>query len=341
MRILIVRLSSMGDLVLTFPALTDAMNAIPGIRFDWVVDQSFADVPLWHKGVDHIIQSKHRAWRRDINQTILGGEFKKFFKELRNKEYDFVIDVHGQWKSAIVTRLAKGTRCGYDRYSVIESGAQFAYQKKYHVPSDQHVLKRIRQLVAQALGYSYQDNEPDYSIDSNRFQEPGIQLPKPYLIFIHSTSWQSKCWPEHYWQVLIKKAADAGFSVILPWGSVGEQQKAMRIADQHKHVMVLPNLNLSQKAYIIEHAHATIGCDTGLSHIAAALGKPSVNLYGPTDPLQTGNMGKNQINLLSAFECVKCNKSICHYNKTMSVPSSCLNEITPEFVWKQFESLGT
>lgn len=337
MRVLIVRLSSMGDIVLTFPALTDAMKAIPGIRFDWAVDQSFAQVPSWHPGVEKVIISSHRKWRKNLLPSLKSGLIKEFISELRSTSYDLIIDVQTEWKSAIVTRLARGLRCGYDSNSVHEWGAQFAYQKQSYVPKGQHVLHRMRMLLAQTLGYNYENTDPDYSIDLNRLSKPLLELPKPYLVFIFGTSWSSKCWPEEYWKSLVQKAKRANFNVVLPWGNAQEHERAKRIAHGQENALVLPDMNLSQKAYIIKNAHATIGCDTGLSHIAAALNVPSLSLYGATDPSMTGVIGKQQILMTSNFECLNCHRSVCNYKKLTEVKPACFSELSPEIVWQRFQ----
>src|SRR2546423_3170582 len=127
MHVLIVRLSSMGDLVQTLPALTDAAHAIPGIRFDWVVDESFAQVPAWHRNVDEVMPFSLRRWRRAARQAWWSGEAGAFLKRLRARRYDAVVDVQGEFKSALAALLARGPRSGYDRRAAHEWGAHLTY----------------------------------------------------------------------------------------------------------------------------------------------------------------------------------------------------------------------
>src|ERR1700674_4671692 len=250
MRVLVVRLSSMGDLVQTLPALTDAARAIPGITFDWVVDESFAQVPAWHRNVDTVIPSAFRRWRKNWRQAFKSREPQEFLRKVRSQKHDLVIDVQCELKSALVSRLARGIRYGYDRRAVHEWGAQFAYQRKFFVPKAMHSVQRMRRLVASALGYEYAENEIDYGIERSRLGPVPVKLPERFLVFIHSTSWASKCWPEFYWQDLTRKAIGAGFSVVLPWGDEAERERALRIANDHDGVIVLPPLSISQKAAI-------------------------------------------------------------------------------------------
>jgi heptosyltransferase-1 len=167
-----------------------------------------------------------------------------------------------------------------------------------------------------------------------------LELPENYFVFIHSTSWTSKCWPEFYWQDLTRKAIKAGFSVVLPWGDQAERERALRIADNQSQAIVLPQLSITEKAAIINGARATVGLDTGLSHIAAALDVPSITIYGATDPLLVGAMGGHQLHFASAFECVGCHDVKCTYPGAAAFKPACLVEITPDNVWQKLEFLS-
>ncbi|OLE51400.1 MAG: lipopolysaccharide heptosyltransferase I [Acidobacteria bacterium 13_1_20CM_3_53_8] len=339
MRVLIVRLSSMGDVVQTLPAITDAARSFPEARFDWVVDESFAQVPAWHRSVDAVMPSGLRRWGRNFRNSFRSGEVGAFLKRLREHRYDFVVDLQGEFKSAMIARLAKGRRAGHDRQSAHEWGAHLAYNRRFAVPKGQHSIERMRQLLARALSYSYDESEIDYGIDRSRLPLPPIALPEPFLVFIHSTSWESKNWPELYWRDLTTKATRAGFHIVLPWGTERERERSLRIANGNSRVTVLPELSISEKASIIARAHATVGLDTGLSHIAAALDIPSVTLYGATDPQLVGATGKNQIQVASGFECVKCHETECRYQHPSEFKPACFVEISPERIWSELQTL--
>ncbi len=339
MHILIVRLSAMGDLVQTLPALTDAVKAFPEIRFDWVVDESFAQVPAWHPQVDRVIPTAFRRWGRTPLGTLRNGAFQSFVKQLRTRDYDLIVDVQGGLKSAFAARLAKGVRAGHDARGVHDWGAQFLYQKTFRVPKGQHSIQRMRQLLSAALGYEYVVREVDYGIDHASVGAASIELPQPYLVFIHSTSWSSKVWAEQYWTDLARLAAAAGFNVVLPWGDSAERGRSERIAAGNERAIVLPQLSISEKATIISRARATVGLDTGLSHIAAAFAIPSVTIYGATDPLLVGATGKNQVHLTSTFECVRCHQAECNYTGSSDFKPACLVELKPDRVWQELEGL--
>jgi heptosyltransferase-1 len=339
MRVLIVRLSSMGDLVQTLPALTDAARAIPGLRFDWVVDEAFAEVPAWHPQVERVIPSALRRWRHDLSGATRGGEVAAFLAQLRARRYDLIVDVQCELKSALMTRLARGPRHGYDASTVHEWGAQFAYHRRTHVPTSQHAIARMRRLLASALDYRYDDTQVDYGVAPARVGAAPFEVPRPYMVFVHSTSWTSKNWRLAYWQELTRTATAAGYFVALPWGSDAERQRSHDIAAGRDRVVVLPELTISQKAAIIARADASVGLDTGLSHIAAMFDVPAVTIYGATDPLLVGVRGRRQRHLASTFECVGCHAVRCSYGAQPPAEPACLVGTTPAGVWAEVQQL--
>ena len=337
MRVLIVRLSSMGDVVHTLPALTDAARANATIKFDWAVDEAFADIPGWHTHVENVFPVALRRWRREITSAER-NDIKSVLKNIRRAKYDAIIDLQGEFKSAFVARLARGSRYGYDGASAREWGAHFVYRNKLEVRKGEHSMMRMRKLLAQALSYSYDEGWIDYGISRDRLPSPALPPDKPYVVFIHSTSWTSKNWPAQYWRELAERATVAGLSVVLPWGSEAECERSYKIADGLANAVVLPKLSISHKASIISRATATVGLDTGLSHIAAALGVPSVTLYGATDPNMCGTIGKNQIRITSEFECVNCHDTDCSFTKSAFKPA-CFEAMTPGSVWRRLEQM--
>lgn len=334
MHVLLVKLSSMGDLIHALPALSDAQAAIPGIQFDWVAEESFAEVAKWHPAVGRVITTAHRRWRHHKWETLRSGELNTFIRDLRATHYDVVIDGQGNWKSALVTRLARGLRCGLDRESVREFVAHWMYQKKTRVPKNVHAITRMRILFAQLLGYDYKNTALDFAIDVGALPKPSITLPQEYLIFMHNASWESKLWPESYWRALLKMATARGHAVLLPSGNAQEQARAMRLAQANANIIALPRLSLSEMAYIIAHAKAAVCNDTGLSQLAAAVQVPSVNLYGPTDSGLIGAPG--QIHLQADFPCAPCYQKRCTYKSAIAEYAEsppCFTTLTSARVW--------
>ena len=164
MRVLLVKTSSLGDLIHSFPALSDAGRAIPGIRFDWLVEEGFAEVPAWHPGVLKVIPIGLRRWRRGWRKAWDSGELGEFARLLRQQRYDLVIDAQGLIKSALPAVLAHGRRAGLDRVSAREPLSALFYQRRYRVARGQHAVERVRQLFAQALAYPLPADPPDYGL---------------------------------------------------------------------------------------------------------------------------------------------------------------------------------
>jgi lipopolysaccharide heptosyltransferase I len=290
----------MGDIIHTLPALTDATKAVSNIQFDWVVEEGFTEIPKWHKQVQKIIPIALRRWRKNICRGIQNGEIKQFYTQLRAQEYDFVLDAQGSIKSAITTRLSRGCRLGMDKSSVRESLAYLAYQRRFSVPWQQHAIKRIRQLFAEALKYPLPETLPDYGINIRNVSQAKIELPKDYLIFIPNTSCSVKLWPNHSWSLLIEEITRQGVDVFIPWGNENERKNANQLTSKNSLAHVLPYLSLNEMAAVLANAKAVVAVDTGLSHLSAALGIPTIVLYGPTDPLLIGTIGSSQLHIKMA-----------------------------------------
>lgn len=301
MHVLVVKLSSMGDIIHVMPAVTDATKAIPGITFDWVVEENFAEIPAWHNSVKTIIPIALRRWGKNFWQAIKSKEMQVFWHKLRSQKYDYVIDVQGLIKSAAVTRAAKGVRCGFSANNAREPIATILYQRKYDVSKSLHAIARARELFAKSLGYQIPSSDPDYAVNKELF--PKISSKENYLMLVHGTSRNDKCWAEQNWVELAQLANTAGFKVKLPWGNNAELERAQKIAQQVDNAEVLPKLSLTELGALILNAKCTVAVDTGLGHLAAALDASAISLYGPTNPDKIGTRGKNQIHITDMHAC--------------------------------------
>ncbi len=310
MRVLIIKTSSLGDVIHTLPALTDAAHAIPGIRFDWVVEEGFAEIPSWHPAVDQVIPVAIRRWRKNLWQTIKSGEWKAFKQRVRERKYDLVIDAQGLVKSAWLTRYVKAPVAGLDRYSAREGWASRFYDRRLSVATGQHAVERVRQLFAMALAYDLPEGIGNYGLDLERLQLPPAA---PYLVFLHGTTWATKHWPEAYWRELAERMGRRKLEVRLPWGNPAEKARAERIAQGLNNCQVLPKLNLAGVARVLAAAKACVAVDTGLGHLAAALDVPTISLFGPTNPGLTGAYGRTQIHQASDWPCAPCLQKKCTY----------------------------
>nr|WP_189665456.1 lipopolysaccharide heptosyltransferase I [Pseudomonas oryzicola] len=307
---MIIKTSSLGDVIHTLPALTDAAHAIPGIRFDWVVEEGFAEIPSWHPAVDQVIPVAIRRWRKNLWQTIKSGEWKAFKQRVRERQYDLVIDAQGLVKSAWLTRYVKAPVAGLDRYSAREGWASRFYDRRLSIAVGQHAVERVRQLFAMALAYDLPEGIGNYGLDLDRLQLPPAA---PYVVFLHGTTWATKHWPEAYWRELAERMGRRKLEVRLPWGNPAEKARAERIAQGLNNCQVLPRLNLAGVARVLAAAKACVAVDTGLGHLAAALDVPTISLFGPTNPGLTGAYGRTQIHQASDWPCAPCLQKKCTY----------------------------
>jgi heptosyltransferase-1 len=338
MRVLIVKTSSMGDVIHTLPALTDAGNAIPNITFDWVVEENFAEIPAWHPLVKNIIPMAWRRWRKNLFAATTRDQAKKFYEKIRAEKYDLVIDAQGLIKSAATALFAKGLHAGPDWPSAREAFASTFYSRKASVSQQQHAVVRMRSLFSQLLKYPLPETVADYGVDRNQFLKNTTPSENPYLVFLHGTTWATKHWPESHWAALTKLANQSGYHVKLPWGSLAEQERAQRIAQSATSAEVLPRQGLIGMATILAGAKAITAVDTGLGHLAAALDVPTVSLYGPTNPLLTGAMGQSQTHLIATFPCAPCLSKVCTFKDAAGEPA-CFVNLSAQRVWVELEKI--
>jgi len=340
MHVLIVKTSSLGDIIHTLPALTDAAIACPNIQFDWIVEEAFQAIPTWHSRVNTVLPIALRRWRRNWLSHV--REFKLCLTTLRQRSYDRIIDAQGLLKSALWTRLALGPRAGFSWNTAREPLASLCYQRRFAISKSQHAIQRNRALFAQSLGYALPDSFTDYGIQVDRLIP--LDYPKPYYVFLHGTSWITKQWPEPYWIALANKInlLNPNHHILLPWGDSTEQSRAKRIQQATTHpqcISILPKLSLAEMGGVLVGAQGIVSADTGLGHLAAALGAPTVSLYGPTDPQKSGLLGERQISLAVNFPCAPCFGRTCRYSGEKSIDPPCFATLTPETVLHHLQQI--
>ncbi|MCK5892965.1 MAG: lipopolysaccharide heptosyltransferase I [Endozoicomonadaceae bacterium] len=332
MKVLVIKTSSMGDVIHTLPALTDATEAIAGVRFDWVVEEGFSEVPAWHSAVDRVIPVAIRRWRKHPFRTWRSGEWRRFRDSLTQTSYDIVIDAQGLLKSAWLTRYTQGLVHGLDKNSARESVAAYYYDQTHSVARHQHAVERVRQLFALSLGYTVPAIKGRFGLDADYFSNiQGVCPIQNYMVFLHGTTWKTKHWPEAYWCALARCVTARGYVVCLPWGNEKERLRAERIAFTVDGVRVLPQLNLRDIASVIAGASAVVTVDTGLGHLAAALDVPAVSLYGPTSPDLVGTYGEQQVHL-TIDQYPSCNTQ-------NNVEPPIFAPLTADIVWQALASI--
>lgn len=336
MRVLIVKTTSLGDVIHTLPALTDAKRAYPDIVFDWVVEKPFAEIPTWHPAVDKVIPVAIRQWRKRPLSPDTWKAYGAFKKAVKAHKYDWVIDAQGLIKSAWLAKAAKGKRAGFSKKCAREPLANVFYNQSIDVDPDAHAIQRVRELFAKTLGY-----ELDPAINYNLSEVPKrYTFDKPTVLLLHGTTWPTKHWPEKYWRELAEKLNENNIDVKCVWGNPQEKQRAEYICDNLSNAEVMPKLTLSEIASLIQAMSAVVAVDTGLGHMSAALHKPTLSIYGPTNPKLTGTLGENQEHIHGDIPCRPCMQERCLISDMKADDDPpCLGQIHPELIFKQLQQV--
>ena len=288
MRVLLVKTSSLGDVIHNLPVASDLARHRPGIVIDWVVEAPFADIPALHPAVATIHKVALRRWKKSPFARDTRAAIRAFKAGLADTRYDLVLDTQGLIKSAWVARQAHGPRAGYDRHSIREPLAALAYDRRYAVDRALHAVDRNRRLAAAAFGYNLDDLPLDYGLSGLAGAPAGGA---PEAILLTATSRDDKLWAEDRWVELGRRLAAQGMACVLPSGSAIERERAERLAAQIPQAIALPPASIRALATRIAAARCAVGVDTGLTHLACATGIPTVALYTATDPGLTGVVG--------------------------------------------------
>jgi heptosyltransferase-1 len=298
--ILLVKTSSLGDVISNLPVASDIARALPGARIDWLVEENFAAIPALHPKVQRVITVAWRRWRRQLLSRETWQQWARARQALREQPYDFVIDTQGLLKSVCLMQPARGLKCGYDRASIREPLAALAYHRCFAVPPSWQAVARNRGLAAQALGYDIDPHgEPDYGLAVAALAAPW--LPRgPYCVLLTATSRAEKLWPPEHWVALAQSFKHEGLLSILPAGSPAERAAASAIAAQVEGAQVAPPLGLAELAGVLAGSRAVVGVDTGLTHLAAAIGRPVVGVYCGSSPQMNGVIARTACNLGAA-----------------------------------------
>jgi heptosyltransferase-1 len=281
--LLVVRPSSLGDVVHALALVDDVVRARPGIAIDWVAERAFAELPGLCPDVRRVHTLALRAWRNAPLRAQSWRELRDFRRDLRAVRYDVVLDLQEQVKGGVVSRMARGERHGFDRASIREPVATLFDDAHHRVPRELHFATRCRLLAAAALGYRI-EGPPRWSLAPLRVPLPDVR----YAVLLHATSRDAKLWPEDRWRALMRTLSNAGLATLLPWGSESERERSARLAEGIDGARVPGRQSLGELASLLAGAELVVGVDTGLTHLAAALRAPTLALFTQTDPAGAG-----------------------------------------------------
>ena len=315
-KILLVKLSSLGDVLHNLPIVWDLRARLPNAQIDWVVEEGYVHllIPLLSKdgfkGIDRIIPFGLRRWKKNLFKLSTWQQFFAFRKELQEISYDIMIETQGLLKSAIVCSLANKTPnavvtglANATEFSGYEPIARYFYNQSVQVPTQCHAVDRSRWIMSSALDWLLVDrtSAPQFysqtyidSLDVNsNIASRGLK--QPYVLCFHSTAREAKRWSNESWAALGKELADRGYQVVLPWGNLVEKAVSKEIAAHIPNAFVPPAFSIEDAFSVIAGAALIVGVDTGLTHLAAVLGKATVEIYCDSPRWKTEGYWSNNI----------------------------------------------
>lgn len=325
-RILVVKTSSLGDVVHALAAVNDALQA--GFEVDWVVEEGFADIPRAHPGVSTVIEVAWRRWRRHLRSSQ--AEMLNFYRTLRSRDYELVIDSQGLLKSSVISLFARGATAGFSHTSAREPWGAFFYRHRHRVAQGGHAIDRQRALFAKSLGYSLSEE-----------WRTGIERPRTasnQVFLLHGTTWDTKHWPESMWLDLIDRYLAAGLQPLVTWGDELERARAGRLVDAG--ATMIDRRPIRALMDLLSGCALVVAVDSGLGHLAAALGVPTIGLYGATSGELTGCRGQTASFIQGETACAPCMRKQCRayrgpalewQGRTIVPP--CFASVTPERVF--------
>ncbi|MBU3621185.1 lipopolysaccharide heptosyltransferase I [Polynucleobacter sp. CS-Odin-A6] len=312
-KILLVKLSSLGDVLHNLPIVWDLRARLPHAQIDWVVEEGYVHLltPLLtrdgFRGIDRIIPFGLRRWKKNLFSLAVWKEYFAFRKILQTTTYDVVIETQGLLKSAIVCSLAKKSQdavviglANATEFSGYEPLARYFYSQSVRVPTQCHAVDRSRQVMCSALNWPLLERSttPQFypkewitSISKSSISE----LNAPYVLCFHSTAREAKRWANMHWVAFGKELAARGFQVVFPWGNAAEKSVSDLLASQISNALVPPAFSIETAFSVIAGAALTVGVDTGLTHLAAVLDKPTVEIYCDSPRWKTEGYWSNRI----------------------------------------------
>ena len=330
MRIAIVKLSALGDIVHSMIVLQFIKQNIPNSKIDWIVEETFASLLAHNHQTDNIKTLNLKSIKKQ--KKLIIDELKKI-KLYKRERYDIVIDLQGLIKSAFIAKTLGKVCVGFDKNSTRESLASFLYSKSYHIPYEENIIIRNLKLVSLALGFEFTkkqilNKKPFLFFGNEDLKSTAEFLDKnrKNTLFIVGSSWKSKIYPKEHF---IKIAKNLDSNILICWGNE-EEKKAAKFIEDNSPAKMLPKLNINQLKAIISKSDLVIGADSGPTHMAWALNRPSITIFGPTPSFR--NTFKTPINLT-----IDCSKEIDP--KRLCKNDLCIKNIDPLKIIKKAEKL--
>ncbi len=290
-RVLLVKTSSMGDIVHALPVVADIHDALPQARVDWLVEEAYAPLLRAHPGIDRIIPLALRRWRRAPLAAATRAEWRALLAQLRQQRYDVVIDLQGLVKSALVARLAHGEHVGLSWASAREALAPLFYDRRMRTSlrRTEAAVRRYRELAGWALRY-VPSGPPRYGLQVRAARPDWVDAGR-YAVLLSATAKPRKLWDERHWIELALWLRALGIRSVFAWGDAAERARAERLQRAVNAAEGPCAAQLAPQAFALDgwmqvlHAAAlVVGVDTGLLYLGAAVGTPAVAIHAGSSP---------------------------------------------------------
>lgn len=333
---MLVRLSSLGDVIHTWPALTDLQRQRPDMILHWLVEADYADLAAIHPMV-------RRAWPVSLRRLLRRRRpadwrlFQQQRLDWRRQHFARVVDSQGLIKSALISRMVRAdAHHGFAAGSSRERIAGWLTQHGYRIDPGLPAVRRYRELFAAIFDYQC-GGEPDFGVAA---QLGDVRIQPQQVLLLPGTAWRSKRWLPAHWQTLAAHLLADGAEVTVLWGDANEHQLAMQLAAQLPALRVPgERLPLLQLARLIASQALVVGLDSGLCHLAAALGRPTIALFGASSRDYAGLPGESGRNLTAGIACSPCQRRSCPRLSGGDDIAPCMVALTPEMVWQQIRDL--
>jgi len=324
MKVLIVKVSALGDIVHALPVLAYLHEACPGLTVDWLLETGFAPILEGHPLVNRTLHLDTRGWRKQGVRASVKGALQ-VISALRRERYDVVLDLQGNSKSGLFTWLSGAPkRFGFDKSQARESLNLLATNHKVHIPSDCHYIgRRYLQIARTAFpagpevplaGPLPVQDQAAQTVDA-LLRRHGLEA-KGFFVCHYGTTWETKKWPLQHWCELVSRLAAQGRQLVLTWGNDDERRAAESMAEASQgRAVIWPRGSLQELIALLAAARLVIGADTGPIHIAAAVNTPTLSLFRVTDSERNGPPGPHHKRLQARMDCSPCLRKACERDR--------------------------
>ncbi len=344
MRVLIVKTSAMGDILHALPVLSYLHSVKPGIEIDWVVEEAFAGLLSENPLISHLHIVRFKTWKKRPFSPGTTREILGVRRALEERSYDLVFDIQGNIKSGVITWLTRcRSRLGFTRDKTQERFNLFFTNR--HIPmreKDHHITDQYLRIVGVPFGRDFSSVELATDVPVPDLEEQWAEhfirsLSADLLFLFHmGTTWQTKYWSRDGWVAFGRLLAEnyPGCGILLTWGNEQERVEALAVASEIGKAAVVPErMSLPRLAAVLKKIDLVVGGDTGVVHLAAAVGTPTVSYYRSSDGKRSGPRGLQHRIVQADMDCACCFKTRCDRDE------DCRRSISPETLLKAARSV--